>query len=937
MKSLVCNKESARVEALRKYQILDTLPEQAFDDLVYLASQICGTPIALINLIDSNRQWFKAKVGLDFQEIPRNVGFGCLCIEQGDVLIIPDTLASEEFAQNPVVISEPHIRFYAGVPLIAPGGEAIGALCIADSIPRDITSEQVEALRSLSRLIVRQLDVRRYVAELTNIKTEYQEAQEALRQNESILRSFYESAPMIMGCVEIRNNDIVHISDNAPIANFFGLTSEGMESCVANDRFERQKYVRSWIPYYLEAKRTKSPVSFEYLQNTPQGERCLRATVSAIPECCGSPPRFAYVIEDIADRKQAEEKLRWKEALMRSMTDVSPLAFYVVDNRTDDILYLNDRFCEIWGIEHLKEGIECRELKNQDIIPDCLKLIGDISAFAESCKPLQSEANRNVIEDEILFNDGRTIRRFSTQVRDENDKYLGRLYIFEDITARKKAEQQLREQAALLNISTDAIILQDLSNNILLWNNSAEKMYGWQAEEAIGKNANELLFRDLPQQYQKIYQTVLEHHSWQGELHKTTKSGKDIIVESRWTLVQDEHQEAKSILVVDTDITQKKQLETQFLRAQRMESIGTLASGIAHDLNNVLSPILMSVQLLKSKGISERDSKMLDIVENNAKRGGNLVKQVLSFARGIEGDRTIFQLKHLILEMKQIVEQTFPKSIEFYTEVQPDLMTVCGDSTQLHQVLMNLCLNARDAMPNGGTLKIKAENIFIDENYSSMHLDAEVGSYIVMSVSDTGFGMKKELLDRIFEPFFTTKEFGKGTGLGLSTVLGIIKGHGGFITVSSQLSKGTQFKVYLPGIKTAIAQQIEEVEMPTGQGQYILVVDDEAAIREVTAASLENHNYQAIVATDGIEAIALYAQNKDKIKGAIVDMMMPNMDGATTISTLQKMNPLLRIVAVSGLATREQVPIDKASKLAAFLPKPYTAQELLKKLHQVFN
>ena len=803
MKSLVCNNESVRVEALHKYQILDTLPEQAFDDLVYLASQICGTPIALINLIDSNRQWFKAKVGLDLQEIPRNVGFCSFCMELGDVFVIPDTLESKEFAQNPVVTSKPHLRFYAGVPLIAPEGEVIGVLCIADIIPRYITSEQVEALRALSRLIVRQLDIRRSVAELTNIKADYQEAQEALRQSQCILRSFYDSAPMIMGCVEIRNNDIVHISDNAPIANFFGLNSQGIESCIATDRFERQKYVRSWIPYYVEAKRRKSPVSFEYLQNTPQGERWLRATVSAIPECCGTPPRFAYVIEDIADRKQAE--------------------------------------------------------------------------------------------------------------------------------------QQLREQAALLNISTDAIILRDLSNNILLWNNSAEKIYGWQAEEAIGKNANELLFRELPQQYEKIYQTVLEHHSWQGELHKTTKSGKDIIVESRWTLVQDEHQQAKSILVVDTDITQKKQLETQFLRAQRMESIGTLASGIAHDLNNVLSPILMSVQLLKAKGLSERDTRMLDIVENNAKRGGNLVKQVLSFARGIEGDRTVFQLKHLIVEMKQIVEQTFPKSIELYTEVQPDLMTVCGDSTQLHQVLMNLCLNARDAMPNGGSLKIRAENILIDENYSSMHLDAQVGSYIVITVSDTGFGMKKELLDRIFEPFFTTKEFGKGTGLGLSTVMGIIKGHGGFITVSSENCKGTQFKVYLPGINIAIAQQVEEIEMPIGEGQYILVVDDEAAIREVTVASLENHNYQAIAASDGIEAIALYAQNKDKIKGAIVDMMMPNMDGATTISTLHKMNPLLRIVAVSGLATREQVPIDKASKLAAFLPKPYTAQELLKKLHQVFN
>lgn len=314
-----------------------------------------------------------------------------------------------------------------------------------------------------------------------------------------------------------------------------------------------------------------------------------------------------------------------------------------------------------------------------------------------------------------------------------------------------------------------------------------------------------------------------------------------------------------------------------------------------------------------------------------------MVKQVLAFARGIEGDRTILQAKHLVLEVKQIVEQTFPKTINLETEIQFDLLPVCGDSTQLHQVLINLCLNARDAMPHGGTLTICAKNILIDENYARMHFDAQVGSYIVISISDTGIGIPNELLDRIFEPFYTTKEFGKGTGLGLSTVMGIIKGHGGFITVSSDIGKGTKFKVYLPTVAAAVTPQTEESEMPTGKGQLILVVDDEASIRDITVTSLENHNYRAIAASDGIEAVALYAQHKEKITGAIVDMMMPNMDGATTISTLQKMNSKLRIIAVSGLATSDQVPMDKASQTTAFLPKPYTAQELLKTLYKVIN
>ncbi|NMG11210.1 hypothetical protein DP117_31795 [Brasilonema sp. UFV-L1] len=288
--------------------------------------------------------------------------------------------------------------------------------------------------------------------------------------------------------------------------------------------------------------------------------------------------------------------------------------------------------------------------------------------------------------------------------------------------------------------------------------------------------------------------------------------------------------------------------------------------------------------------------------------------------------------------MTQIVEQTFPKSIDVQTEIESNLLPICGDNTQIHQVLMNLCVNGRDAMTYGGTLKISAKNTFIDENFAKMHLDAKVGPYIVLTVSDTGIGIPSELLDKIFEPFFTTKEFGKGTGLGLSTVISIIKSHDGFVTVSSSVGKGTKFQVYLPAVQTAVTQLTEDLEtIPTGCGEWILIVDDEPAIREITKVSLEKNNYKAMTASDGIEAVALYAQHKEKISAAIIDMIMPEMDGVTTINTLHKMNPLLRIIAVSGLATSEQVPLNEAFKIIKFLSKPHTAHELLKTLHSVIS
>ncbi|PLZ97445.1 hybrid sensor histidine kinase/response regulator [Fischerella thermalis CCMEE 5268] len=500
---------------------------------------------------------------------------------------------------------------------------------------------------------------------------------------------------------------------------------------------------------------------------------------------------------------------------------------------------------------------------------------------------------------------------------------------------RKQNEQKIREQAALLDVATDAIFVQDLDGKILFWNKAAEHLYKWKKEEAIGKKALELWQEKDLSKLQSALSILMKNRAWEGELQQITKTGQEITVESRWTLVKDFDNTTQCFLVVNTDITQKKSLESQFLRAQRLESIGTLASGIAHDLNNVLAPILMTAQLLESQLDDERSKRLLPILISNAKRGANLVKQVLSFTRGMEGDRTLLQLKHIVREIQQVIRETFPKSIDVSTSIPPSLWTIYGDATQLHQVLMNLCVNARDAMPNGGTLTICAENFLVDENYARMHLDAQVGAYVAITVADTGVGIAPEIIDRIFEPFYTTKEFGKGTGLGLSTVLGIVKSHGGFVSVYSEIGKGSQFKVFLPAQQTPESLEEPEKELPTGNGELILVVDDEDSIRDITKTSLETHNYKAITASDGIEAIALYAEHRDEISVVLTDMLMPSMDGLTTIRTLKKINPNVKIIAVSGLASTEKVNAAADIGVKAFLSKPYTAKQLLQTIGAV--
>lgn len=521
----------------------------------------------------------------------------------------------------------------------------------------------------------------------------------------------------------------------------------------------------------------------------------------------------------------------------------------------------------------------------------------------------------------------------------KNDKHFF-MGIIRDISERKRAEGKILEQAALLDKAQDAIAVRDLNQNIIFWNKGAERLYGWTASETIDKNANEIMYKEAPPQLIEAQKTAIEKGEWTGELHEVTKNGKQIIVESRWTLVYGDEGKPKSILIINTDITEKKKLEVQFLRAQRMESLGTLAGGIAHDLNNMLAPIMMALEMIRSRFKDEKSKSLIATLEASTQRAADLVKQVLSFARALEGEHTILQVKHLVSEIEKILKETFPKSIQIQTDIPKDLSNFYGDFTQLHQVLMNLCVNARDAMPNGGNLSISAENLFVDEHYAEMNIDAKVGPYIVITVSDTGDGIPAETIDRIFEPFFTTQEPGEGTGLGLSTAFRIVKDHRAFMNVYSEVGKGTRFKVYLPAIETKESQKIGDKqieETPVGHGGLILVVDDEASIREITRVTLEKHGYKVITANDGVAAVALYAQRKEEIRVVIMDMMMPIMDGPASIKALRKIGPNVKVISVSGLKDNAKLIEIIGTDVDAFLSKPYTAETLLRTLQQILD
>jgi hypothetical protein len=525
--------------------------------------------------------------------------------------------------------------------------------------------------------------------------------------------------------------------------------------------------------------------------------------------------------------------------------------------------------------------------------------------------------------------------------------------VLHDITERKAMEAAHEQdairlqalvtlsqmQASLLDKAHDAIFATNLQGKIDYWNKSAEDLYGWTRHEAQGRTIDEIVFPMGGSELAPARAKVLAEGEWVGEMNQVTAKCKKLLVHSRWTLVLDEADRPQRILMANTDLTEQKRLEIQFLRAQRMESLGTLASGIAHDLNNVLAPILMAVQFLSDTTKDKASRTMLATLENSAQRGANIIRQVLTFARGIEGDRNHLNPKYLVKEMAKIMEETFPKSITVKMDCPNELWSINGDATQLHQVLMNLCINARDAMPDGGLLTLTAGNTHLDEYYAHMNSEAKRGPYVAITVTDTGGGIPPHIIEKIFEPFFTTKPVGKGTGLGLATALGITKSHGGFIHVYSEVAKGAQFKVYLPAcVGTSTDTPKDEVhDRLMGHGEVVLVVDDEPSIREITQATLESSGYRVLTANDGTEAIPVFIQNHHAVHLVLVDMMMPFMDGAATIRALRRIDPHVPIIAASGMMVHKHEIETSGCCVQSFLPKPFTAQELLQALAKVLT
>ncbi len=623
------------------------------------------------------------------------------------------------------------------------------------------------------------------------------------------------------------------------------------------------------------------------------------------------------------DQRKIEAELRQEQALFQGLTSATPDHIYFKD-RQSRFVRINATMAQQFKLADPSDAIGKTDF-------DFFGREHAQQAYEDEQRMMSTGEPLVGIEEKEIWPDGRISWVSTTKVPlcNAQGEITGLVGISRDVTASREANERIREQTTLLDIATDGIMVADLQHRILFWNQGCARLYGWTAGEAAGRITPELLVIDRGV-FDAANAHLLREDKWTGEMRQLTKARQEVTVLSRWTLVRDSQGQPRSVLVINTDITERKKLEAQLFRAQRLESIGQLASGIAHDLNNILAPLSMLAPLLREEIKNPNTLRLVDIIEVNTKRGADIVRQVLTFSRGLKGGKGPVPLRPLLKELGVMLDETFPKSIAVQVTAPESLWMVEGDPTQFHQVMMNLCVNARDAMPDGGRLIVEAENVAVDEAFAGVVPGANPGPYVVILVADTGAGIPPEHLDRIFDPFFTTKEPGKGTGLGLSTVVGIVRNHGGFLRIESKLGKGTQFRVYLPAKPDSAQVAVVPAEAPPrGQGEVILVVDDEESIRMMTRRILEQYGYRVLVASEGTEAVMVFAQHASEINLMLTDLMMPLMDGATLIRTLQRMAPTVKVVAATGATDLGQMAAARRLGVKIILHKPYAPAALL--------
>ena len=921
-----------RLAALHNTGLLESPAEERLDGFTRLAAQILGVPKVAISLVDETRQYHKsASCPTGSEPAGWHPLDGCYCqdvIARGRPVILADAWNEPGFSDR-----RSNVRAYAGIPLRTANGNVLGAFCAFDERPRDWSKRDIDVLTALSVAVMS--EIQRRIAERSA-----HDSQLRLMAERTLAHAVQQQMPVGVVVAEVPSGRLVSV--NAQMTEIFRMPFK-----PATDL---QSY--EWTGFDATGNRY-SPLEWPLARTvltreTVRGEEIrirrgdgsdgfIRMSSAPVRDSEGKVVSAVAIVVDVTDQRKAERAVRVTDERFKFVAKATNDVIWDWDLRTNSLVW-NDSVETVFGHKQNRIYPEIQWWRDHLHVQDRDRVIAGLQAVIDGGGTSWSDHYRYRRADGTYAN----VMDRAYVARDNSGAAIRVIGAMTDITERSRSEAAIRFQAQLLNAVQQAVVATDRDGLVIFWNTFAEKLYGWAAEEAVGRPIEELTPSPFLRQHaSEIFERGAAGESWTGEFLVQGKAGKMFPALLTTSPVRDEHGTVLGFVRVSIDLTERRNLEEQFRQSQKMDAVGRLAGGIAHDFNNLLTVIRLNTEIIM-EGLDPTDPRGEDVkqIRSAAERASSLTRQLLAFSR-----KQILQPR--VLDMNSVVSSVEPMLRRLIGEdvVIGSSCTARGyvvaDPGQLEQILVNLVVNARDAMPQGGRISIETQNVELDETYTSEHAPVVPGRYVMLSVGDTGVGMTRDTREHAFDPFFTTKEAGKGTGLGLATVYGIVKQSGGYVWIYSEPGHGTTLKLYFPEVSSAAAFKTGEYKIMAKEhargSETILLVEDEDAVRGLTSRILEKQGYRVIAAQHGREAMDIATKEEGHIDLVLTDIVMPGMNGRGLVERLAGIRPRIKSLYMSGYTDDDIVRRGFIEPSKSFLQKPFTSEALLQTVRKVLD
>lgn len=922
--------EAARVAVLERYGILDTPPDAVLDSMTQTLANLCETPIALISLVDSQRLWFKSLVGVPERETLREFSFcNQAILTPGELLEVEDARLDERFEQSNLVTGELGIRFYAGKPLVTDDGFALGTLCVLDNKPRRLSAMQRDSLDQLANAVVG-LFRERYESRITSI--------------DHILEQAVQDGVMITDATQA-DNPITYVNRAFEVTTGYAKAEVLGKNCRMLQGPETDPESTAILRKAIADHQPCSVTLKNYRKDGTTFWNDL--SISPVKDSSGQNSIIVGVMRDVSDRflardrsirltrtRMEREQARASRNRLAQIVEESTNEIYVVDAETFQVLELNRTARRNLGYS----DAESLQLMPWDIVEEITQ-----ENIRDLITPLKSgEMEAHLSESTHRRKDGSTypVSCHLQYMASQTPPVL--TAIVQDISERVRQEEnvRLRERAIeAVDVGVTIIDATQTSNPLVYVNQTLCKMSGYSADELLGQSASILQKGNHPPpQHDDIMQAQARGEPIQVLLKSTRKDGSRFMNDVSLSPVFSAAGTVTHYIGINRDVTARLREEERSQRSRKIEAIGQLAGGVAHDFNNLLSVITGNLEFLAMDITDQKHRNYIDKADSASQMGARLTRRLLSFARQGQLEPAVLNANKHVLTAIELLRSTIGEHITLSSNLSSDLWNILSDPSEIENTVVNLVINARDAMPRGGTITIETKNITFTERDVDEDAGLVPGDYIQLSVSDTGSGMSDEVKTRLFEPFFTTKE--SSTGLGLSSIHGFAQQSGGDVFAHSEIDQGTVINVYLPAhngkpVSTAVAGPV--AVQPINKVSRILVVEDNDMVRELTVARLHTLGYDTVQASDGPLAIA--ALKSDAAFDLILtDIVMDGgMSGFDVAHWVQDNLPRCKILLTSGYNEQMAEAKELDSEKLRVLQKPYSLATLQQRITELLK